>query len=154
MSLPVNSHAIYQNSDTTLTFSATLAFDGAKLAGDSKLQVSFEFFLSDRNDVTPSALNGRTPLRVADVTRTHLSDATREELSGDLVDEAEYNVSGMTEVYVPSDSCATSDRFLCVHYMMLRTATVAFRDSDSSNDFQCADISSKLKCTNGKRVIS
>ena len=152
MSLPVDSFGIYQNSDAPLTFSVTMVFDGAKLVGDSTLQVGFEFFLSDRNDVTPGALNGRTPLRVADVTKTQLSDATREELSGDLIDEAEYSISGTTEVYVPSDSCATSSRFLCVRYKMLRTATVVFRDSDNSNDFQCADISSKLKCTNGKRV--
>lgn len=152
-SLPSNMNGIYQDSDIPMTFATAMVFDGANLAGRSTLLVSFEFFLSDKADITPETLNSQSPLKIADVTKTQLSDATKQALSGDLVDKAEYVVSGMTEVHVSSDACAESSRYMCVRYKMLLETTPPFRDVDSSNDFQCTDISSLLKCTNGKNYL-
>ena len=137
-----------------MSFTATLVFSGARLSGTSQLLTNFEFYLSDQNDLIPVTLNNKAPLLITDVSKTQLSEVTRTALSGDLTDQMEYEVTGQTVVSVAAASCATTSRFLCVHYKMLVETVPAFRDGDASNDFQCTDISTLLKCTDGKDLFS
>ena len=139
-----------------LEFTASLAFHGQSIdaSPEGASHISFAFYLSDRDDITPLSINGGSPLVLATSDNTELDDVSEEVLSGNLTDGGVYASSGITRVEIDADLCATEDRFICIKYVVVADLEPPFRDEDVTNDFQCVDVSSYMACHDGMFIAS
>lgn len=139
---------IYQSTSVPIAFTASLAFSG-RLLYTNKPFVSFQFFLSDKDDITPT--DAFVGSQIDNEAKTVLSTATIADLSEDFTDGSSFTVTGTTEITIPSDVC-TDARFVClkVHVPTAADMVPPYRELDTSNDWQCVDVSAFLECTDGK----
>ena len=55
---------IYQDTDTRVLFTVRMTFSGSTIPAYSSPSIGFDMYVSDQNDITPSALNSGNPYRV------------------------------------------------------------------------------------------
>ena len=152
---PFGVNKIHQSTKIPVRLQATLTFNGRPLLAALNPQIGFEIYLSDQDDITPSAdFAGGSPRRIDDFSKLELSDTTSTELSVDFVNGGTYMIVANTEVEVDADLCAAASH-MCVKYVMANGDIMEppFRELDYNNDADCVDVSSKLSCSDGECFI-
>ena len=136
---------IYQDTVTPVSFSLQLTVNGRPLVSDGMGSfIGFDFYLSDQDDITPTAINSATEFLVS--WSVEVDEATETVFNGHLLNGETYGAVGVAEVLIPGDACADTSRFLCAKYSIIRDMQPPMRELDDTNDFACSDVSSVLGC--------
>lgn len=127
---------------------------GRQVMGQGSPALSFEFYLSDQAQITPTAsLNSGMDVKVANVTDVTFNTYSENLLSTTLNNSEEYVIGGLVSVTVSSSHCAKTSRQLCALYVPVTDSSVPWRDYDTSNDYLCVDVSNYMGCHDSKPTL-
>ncbi|CAD5125803.1 DgyrCDS14009 [Dimorphilus gyrociliatus] len=142
---------IYRDSLSPLSFSLTMGFTGRTVESDSETLVSFEAYLSDRNDIIPTSGYKQLIGESKGLTYTQSTTTT---LTSQITHGDSNSIGGDIRIMIPSANCSTSSRFVCLKYKITRQLNPPFDDSNSGNDATCKSLGEHLQCDDESKDIS